>query len=183
MTSLASLEELLLESRCTLEQACTELAKIFGVRRTEVGLLCVREDVLKFLYPVELQAAGCIPLSGPAIAAKTAVTKTAELYNRFVQVPHHTVFESIKLGTSESKGDDSARIQKLMSAPILGRQDEVLGVIQISRKGPTPGAAGADFLPEDLKKLEHIARRVAILMPEILLADAKAPRRKLGFSK
>jgi hypothetical protein len=58
-----------------------------------------------------------------------------------------------------------------MSAPILGERDELLGVVQISRKGVTPGAARPDFTGEELQELERTARRVATLMPEILLTN------------
>ena len=94
-------------------------------------------------------------------------------------MPHRTVFELIKLRDPEQKNDDHPRIQKLMSAPILGKQDEVLGVVQVSRKGLSPGAAGPDFPGEELQELERAARRVATLRPEILLTDAKKPRWKL----
>jgi hypothetical protein len=183
MLDLDSLEELLLGGRCTPEQICAELAKIFSVKCTEVGLLRVEGQLLRFLYPAELQAAGCIPLSSSAVAAKTALTKQAELFNNFANIPHRSVFELIRLSGpgSGSAGDAPLTIQKLMSAPILGEDGEVLGVVQVSRKGATPGAAGPDFAASDLIKLESVARRVATLMPEILHADAKSPHRKLEF--
>ena len=51
-----------------------------------------------------------------------------------------------------------------MSAPVLSNNGEVIGVIQISRKAPRLAAAGPDFTPEDLRKLESSARTVAKLM-------------------
>lgn len=179
MTSLEALEEVLLGRNCTLDGICAEIAKLFGVRWTEVGILRLEGELLKFAYPTELQSAGCIPISGSAVAARTAITKMAELYNNFANVPHRTVFELIKLENPELKNDDHPRIQKLMSAPILGEQDEVLGVVQVSRKGISPGAAGPDFAVEELQELERIARRVATLRPEILFTHPKKPRWKL----
>jgi hypothetical protein len=179
MTSLEAIEEVLLGRNCTLDRISAELAKLFGVRCTEVGILRLEGDLLRFLYPAELQSAGRIPISGAAVAARTAATKRAELYNNFANVPHRTVFELVKLRDPEQKNDDHPRIQKLMSAPILGEQDQVLGVVQVSRKGVSPGAAGPDFTGEELQKLERTARRVATLRPEILLTDAKKPRWKL----
>jgi len=67
----------------------------------------------------------------------------------------------VKLGNT---GLDAQVIQKLMSAPILAPGGEVIGVIQISRKAPRPAAAGPDFTPDDLEKLESIAQRVGRLM-------------------
>src|SRR5208282_801628 len=179
MTNLKAIEAALVGANCTLDGICTELAKLFGVRRTEVGILRLEGELLRFTYPAELQSAGCIPISGSAVAAKTALTKTAELYNNFANVPHRNVFELIKLTDPERKDDDHPRIQKLMSAPIMGKQDEVLGVVQVSRKGASPRAAGPDFTVEELQTLESIARRVAALRPEILFANSKRPRWKL----
>jgi hypothetical protein len=166
MTNLEDIEEVLLGGTCTIERLCAELAKLFGVRSSEVGMLRVEGDLLKFLYPAELQSAGCIPLSGSAVAARTAVTKKGELFNHFANVPHRTVFELIRLKDAESGSDDNPRIQKLMSAPILGEQREVLGVVQISRKGVSPGAAGPDFTDKELQELESTARRVASFQNE-----------------
>jgi hypothetical protein len=96
MTNLEDIEEVLLGGSCTLERLCAELAKLFGVRRTEVGMLRVEGDLLRFLYPTELQSAGCIPLSGSAVAARTAVTKKGERFNNFATVAHRTVFELVR---------------------------------------------------------------------------------------
>jgi hypothetical protein len=179
MTRLGSIEELLLRSDCTLDEMCAELAKLFGVRCTEVGILRLEGELLKFAYPAELQSAGCIPVSGPGVAARTTTSKTPEIYNNFANVPHRTVFELIKLKDPELKDDDHPNIQKLMSAPILGAQNTVLGVVQVSRKGVSPGAAGPDFTHEELETLTTIGRRLAALRPEILLTNSTKPRWKL----
>ena len=54
-----------------------------------------------------------------------------------------------------------------------------MGVVQVSRKGVSPGAAGADFTDQELQELERSARRVATLRPEILLTDTNQLRRRL----
>jgi hypothetical protein len=95
------------------------------------------------------------------VAARTARTQQAELFNGFTQVKHFSIFELVKLGDS---GLDAQVIQKLMSAPILAENGEVIGVIQVSRKAPRPAAAGPDFTPDDLRKLESVARIVGRLM-------------------
>jgi GAF domain-containing protein len=179
MTSLEAIDEVLLSTSCTIDLICAELAKMFGVRSTEVGILRLEGELLTFLYPAELQAVGCIPISGTGVAARTAATKKAELYNNFATIPHRTVFELVKLKDPEIKEDEHPRIQKLMSAPVLGEENVVLGVVQVSRKGVNPGAAGPDFTGEELQYLERVARRVATLRPEILLTVPKKPRWKL----
>jgi GAF domain len=143
------------------ESICACVAKIFRVRETEVALLELVGSLLNFLYPTELRAAGAIPLTSSAVAARTARTKQADLFNGFTQVKHFSIFELVKLGDT---GLDEQVIQKLMSAPVLARNGEVIGVIQVSRKAPRPAAAGPDFTPEDLGKLESVARFVGKLM-------------------
>jgi hypothetical protein len=143
------------------ESICVCVAKIFRVEETEVALLELSGSLLNFLYPIELRAAGAIPLSSSAVAARTARTKQAEIFNGFTQVKHFSVFELVKLGKT---GLDAQVIQKLMSAPVLASNGAVIGVIQISRKAPRPAAAGPDFTPDDLRKLESVAERVGRLM-------------------
>ena len=143
---------------------CACVAKIFRVSPTEVALLELTGSMLNFLYPAELKTAGAIPLSSSAVAARTARTKQAELFNGFAGVKHFSIFELVKLG---STGLDDQVIQKLMSAPVLGGNGEVEGVIQVSRKAPRPAAAGPDFTPEDLRKLESVAEFVGALMAKI----------------
>lgn len=180
MTTLEAIDEVLLSTGCTVDLVCAELARMFAVRCTEIGILRLEGELLTFLYPAELQSVGCIPISGTGVAARTAATKQAELYNNFATIPHRTVFELVKLKDPEIKEDEHPRIQKLMSAPVLGEENAVLGVVQVSRKGVNPGAAGPDFTGEELQNLERVARRVATLRPEILLLTVpKKPRWKL----
>src|SRR5271165_3566316 len=143
------------------DSICACVAKIFRVTETEVALLELSGSLLNFLYPSELRTAGAIPLSSSAVAARTARTKEAELFNGFTQVKHFSVFELVKLGDT---GLDDQVIQKLMSVPVLAGSGEVMGVIQVSRKAPRPAAAGPDFTPDDLRKLESVARFVGTLM-------------------
>jgi len=144
----------------TPESICAAVAKIFHVRETEVALLELGGSLLNFLYPAELKTAGAIPLSSSAVAARTARTKQAELFNDFTEVKHFSIFELVKLGDT---GLDEV-IQKLMSTPVLAKNGEVIGVIQVSSKAPRPAAAGPDFTPDDLRKLKSVARLVGRLM-------------------
>src|ERR1700691_2267420 len=123
----------------TPESICACVAKIFRVTATEVALLELSGSMLNFLYPAELRTAGAIPVSSAAVAARTARTKQAELFNGFTEVKHSSIFELVKLGDT---GLDDQVIQKLMSAPVLAPNGRVEGVIQVSRKAPRPAAAG-----------------------------------------
>jgi len=149
---------------CTPESICGLIAEIFHVRETEVALLELRGSLLNFLFPAELITAGAIPLSSSAVAARTAQSGKAELFNTFTQVNHFSVFELVKLG---NQGLDAQVIQKLMSAPVLSAKGEVWGVIQVSRKAPNQNIAGPDFTPADLQKLEMAAGIVGRLMTKV----------------
>ena len=157
MNRIDELKKLVRETSCTPNQLSRTLAHVFGVRSTEVGLLFRHEYFLKFLYPVELQAAGSIPLSGSAVAARTATSKKADVFNNFARVPHRSIFETIKLRDVEAPQP----IQKLMSAPVFGPNGDVVGVLQISRKGDTPREAGADFTRADLDRLLEVAQIIS----------------------
>ena len=162
LTPLAQMEQNL--GHCTTpELACAELSKIFNVKPTEVALLRIEKEVLNFLFPVELKAAGSIPLSSAsAVAARTANTRKLELFNSFVIVQHANVFETIKLSTlGESEEPGANTIQKLMSTPVIDSKQNVIGVIQLCRKGITPDHAGADFTLADLHKLELAAKALS----------------------
>jgi hypothetical protein len=141
---------------------CQQLAKLFQVQETEIALLQLENGCLRFVVPAELQTAGSIPLSSSAtIVAHTAASKKAELYNNFPKIKHASIFETVKLTSSESLLPASPPIQKLMSAPILGLAGEVIGVLQVSRKGADLFSCGPDFTLEQLHQLEQVAQLMA----------------------
>jgi len=157
----ASVEHVLGQA-ASAQQFCAALAKLFGVRPTEVALMRLQKGLLSFLYPEQLKTAGSIPVSSSsAVAAHTASTKKTELFNAFVKVKHASIFESVKLVQPEDTDPtEQNTIQKLMSAPILDPQRKVLGVIQVCRKGYDPANAGPDFTQDDLQQLELAAKVV-----------------------
>jgi hypothetical protein len=154
-----------LAASATPEMACAAISELFRVSRAEVALLRTENDVLNFLFPAELKAAGFIPLSSAsAVAARTANSRKVELFNNFVIVQHANVFESIKLSTlGQSDKPGANTIQKLMTTPVVDPQQHVLGVVQICRKGLTQDDAGPDFTLNDLQNLETAARILAKL--------------------
>jgi hypothetical protein len=144
------------------DRVCTKLAQILRVRRSEVALLRLEKSSLRFVFPPELRSAGALPLSGTAVAARTATTRTSLLSNSFMRVRHASLFEAVRLGTvEEDRSQEQVPIQKIMSVPVVRAGKDVMGVIQISRKGLDAKAAGADFTHEDLKQLEQAAEIVA----------------------
>jgi len=140
---------------------CMVLAKIFKVQYTEVALLRLEGGLLRFIFPEHLRTTGAIPISSKAVAAHTALSKKAEIFNNFARVKHASIFETIKPGAGDSDEPmHPSPIQKLMSVPILDRGSNVVGVIQISRKALDAKFA-QDFSRDDLHDLEIAAGLMA----------------------
>jgi hypothetical protein len=159
--NIGELESMVSESPSS-DRACLKLAQILNVRRNEVALLRIDKGSLRFIYPPELRSAGVLPLSGSAVAARTATTKAPVLSNNFMRVKHVSLFEAVKLGAeAEDRSLEQMPIQKIISVPVALSDGNVLGVVQVSRKGLDPSVAGADFTNDDLKRLEQMAEVVA----------------------
>src|ERR1700730_13354157 len=76
--------------------ACMILAKVFHVQYTEVALLRLEDGLLRFIFPEHLRTSGAIPISSSAVAAHTALSKKAEIFNNFARVKHASIFEAVK---------------------------------------------------------------------------------------
>jgi hypothetical protein len=134
------------------------IARIIGVRNEEVAILAVstKWKHLHFLVPEALRNVGFIPLSSnSALAAKTVREIRPDIDNNFSAARHANIFENIKLA-----GESTAPIQKIISARIL-QDGKVIGVIQVSRKGTTPAAAGPDFTAKHLGNLLALSKPLA----------------------
>src|SRR5712664_2136797 len=148
-------------SEFSLSSVAEKIAKTLSVRKDEVAIMGVstRWRHLHFLVPEALKNVGFIPLSSnSALAARTARDSRPEIDNNFTVTRHATVFEVVKL-TSEA-------IQKILSAPILA-EGKVIGVIQISRKGASPGSSGPDFTADDLGKILALCKPLGKLLQRI----------------
>src|SRR5271163_2887230 len=158
---LSELESMVAESPSS-DRVCSKLAQVLNVRRNEVALLRLEKGSLRFIFPPELRSAGVLPLSGSAVAARTASTKTPLLSNNFMRVKHVSLFEAVKLGAgAEDRSLEQMPIQKIMSVPLISPEGNVIGVAQISRKGLDSSLAGADFSAEDMKQLEKAVEVIA----------------------
>jgi hypothetical protein len=141
-----------------------ELSRTFQVHDDEIAIFRLQNSQLKFVFPVRLSTVGMIPLNHTnSVAARTANTRRPEIINNLPQMKHASVFEAVPI-ESRTRGPQPATsaiaIQKMMSVPVLGPAG-VLGVIQLSRKGVSPKAAGLDFQPTDLQKLVNAAHALA----------------------
>src|SRR5215469_811426 len=138
-----------------------KIAKSLGVKTDEVAILGIstRWRHLHFLVPQALKHVGFIPLSSTsALAARTVRDNRPEINNNFSMVRHATVFEGVKAATTTGE-----TIQKIISAPIPC-DEKVVGVMQISRKGPTATDAGPDFTSDDLAKVLGLCRPLGKLV-------------------
>ncbi len=157
----SELESMLSQSPSS-DRVCLKLARILRVRGSEVALLRLEKGSLRFVFPPELRSAGVLPLTGSAVAARTAATRTPLLSNSFMRVRHVSLFEAVKLGAEvEDRSQEQMPIQKIMSVPVATSEGNVMGVVQVSRKGLDASLAGADFTGEDLKQLEQAAEILA----------------------
>jgi hypothetical protein len=158
---IGELENMVLEAPSS-DRACLKLAQILNVRRNEVALMRIDKGSLRFVYPPELRSAGVLPLSGSAVAARTASTRAPLLSNAFMRVKHVALFEAVKMGAEvEDRSLEQMPIQKIMSVPVAVSDGNVMGVVQVSRKGLDPAVAGLDFTNDDLKQLEEMAEILA----------------------
>jgi hypothetical protein len=145
-----------------------EISRSFGVHDDEVAIFKLEQSQLRFMYPPSLSKVGMIPLNHTSsVAARTANTKRPEALNNFAQMRHASVFEAVPVDskTRSSKPDQKPEkiamaIQKMMSVPVVGPSG-VVGVIQVSRKGTSPQAAGPDFQQMDLQRLVAAASALA----------------------
>ena len=84
-----------------------------------------------------------LPLTGSAVAARTAATRTPLLSNSFMRVRHASLFEAVKVsGEEEDRSQDQMPIQKIISVPVARAGEPVMGVVQVSRKGLDVKAGG-----------------------------------------
>jgi len=151
-----------------------QISNGFKAKKDEVAILRLSPDgkVLNFLFPIRLAVVGAIPVTTEhSLAAKTIRQKQGELVNDFAAYKHPTVFEAIKLSEQEK----ATPIQKIMSSPMIV-DGNVMGVIQISRKGYPGEKVGPDFTPADLDKLGTVGTILGKFLAAFPPAPLASPR-------
>jgi hypothetical protein len=146
------------------EKIAGVLAAQFNVQPDEVSILRVEAEGLVFIHPAKLHNVGRILINNSSSAAvRTLNTRRPEIMNNFTKTKHTTFFEMVDISGEQAgpkMGREHQTIQKLMSAPVIAA-GKVVGVIQVSRKGPTLIGAGQDFVGADLQKLVGMAGTLA----------------------
>ncbi len=142
-----------------------ELASDFLVRalakNTESGLVAVLkveadDQQLTFAFPEHLAVGNFLPIDRDSFAGKVVLSKSPLIENQVAKEPHKDFFERIP-----GNGGPILPIQKMVAAPLVNREGEVFGVVEVSRTGPTRDAAGEDFTPRDGQNLETTCRAFA----------------------
>jgi hypothetical protein len=129
----------------------------FACKPDEVAILIQTTDNrhLRFVAPRKFTDLGTIPITKrDSIAVAVFGRKAGEAMNNVPMVKHVSFFESVKIK------DRVLPIQKMVTVPILYKGTPI-GVAQISRKGETPAAAGADFTSADVKKAQEFFEGLA----------------------
>jgi GAF domain len=146
------------------EKIAAALAARFHVQPDEVAILRVEAESLVFIHPANLHNVERIPINNSSsVAVRTLNTRRPEIMNNFTKTKHTTFFEVVDVGDKQAGpklGREYQTVQKLMSAPVIAA-GKVVGVIQVSRKGPTLIGAGPDFVGADLQKLVGLAGTLA----------------------
>lgn len=150
----------------TLELAAAFLVKALA-RDVEMGQAAIlrrdrKLDLLTFAYPLHLSHGNAIPVDRNSIAGRIVLSKVALIENNVPDEPHKAFFERIP----DTEGRVRA-IQKMVAAPLLDRNGEAIGVIEVSRTGGTAAESGPDFTSRDGDNLTTTCRAFAPLLARL----------------
>lgn len=151
MASRASEEE-------RMSAAVQALCQIYKVKPGEVAFFSYSPESksLAFRWPLRLAKSGTIPLSSAdALISRTVQEKKGFINNHFASARHVAIFEQIR--TDPDASEAPKPIQKIMSVP-LWKGEEIIGVLQVCRKGADQQLAGSDFGKGELVALTELAR-------------------------
>ncbi len=148
----------------------TSVAQAFSVQKDEVAILLLKDHglMLRFAYPIELyeNKANAFPINTRSITADVLRARKGRIDNDVALIVHLNVYERIRL-----KEVGPFEIQKMISAPLMLPGGEILGVMQVCRKGETMREAGPDFSPSDLSKLNDLVQWVAPYIQSVIPAN------------
>ncbi|MEN8152866.1 MAG: GAF domain-containing protein [Acidobacteriota bacterium] len=149
--------------------AINEIAKFymdnFNLSKEEIAILLVNRGrtVLSFAHPPYLVDAGMIPVNlSEAIASRVFRTGKGFIDNNLQQQRHLFIFESIK-----TPDDKILPIWKMIGARI-SHEEDIIGVIEISKRSANFTDVGEDFTISDLQFVEDSIKKVTPLLTEVL---------------
>lgn len=130
-----------------------EIAEYLSLEVDEVAILALSSDreSLRFLAPRGLYNSGStFPVSTGSVAGSVIVYKKPSIENDMSHVKNLHFFERIKTGERKP-----LPIQKMVSVPVVHGKD-VLGIVQVCRKGATLQDAGGDFVAQDIQAMQDL---------------------------
>ncbi len=161
-------EGLLLEKTC--EALADFICQRMGICAECVAILLLKDagKVLRFAHPPELYKgqSNFFPVNRNNIAGQVVLSERGNIENNLTRVPHFGIYEQAKV-----KGKAPKPIQKMVTAPLITPDKNILGAIQISKRGQTPQEAGPDFAPADLGKLSQICQVAAAFLKKAIPQD------------
>ena len=116
---------------------------------------------LIFAYPEHLARGNTLPIDRNSFAGQVVLQKAILLQNNVPAEPHKDFFERIPDPDGEVRA-----IQKMIASPLLGREGEVIGVVEVSRTGRESAGRDADFTQQDTVNLEKSCRVFAPFIAE-----------------
>lgn len=137
----------------------------FKLSSEEIAILLANREktVLSFAHPLYLVNAGMIPVNiSEAIASRIYRTGKGFIDNNLQQQRHLFIFESIK-----TPDDKILPIWKMIAARISA-DENILGVVEISKRSQNFNDAGEDFIISDLQFLEDSIKQITPVLMDVL---------------
>ncbi len=130
-------------------------AALAGGRSGQTAILMVDPDLeqLTFAYPEHLARGNTLPIDRNSFAGQVVLQRAVLLQNNVPDEPHKDFFERIPDPAGEVRP-----IQKMIASPLFGREDKVIGVVEVSRTGRESVGQQANFTPQDVTNLEKSCR-------------------------
>jgi hypothetical protein len=136
-----------------------------GLNPYEVAIFLANKEktILSFACPEYLVNSGMIPISSTEAQTSTIFRSGRTIIdNKFQQQRHMGIFEIIR--TPEGS---YLPLFKMMGTSIIF-EEEILGVIEISRRAKTEDDAGEDFTPNNAVFLEKTIKILAPFIKKIM---------------
>lgn len=132
------------------------VSQTLNVKQDEIAILLLTstQSTLKFIWPPPLfDSNAALPADyQSAFASSVLKTMKGKVDNKVSESKHLKFFENVKgLETS------GIPIQKMIGVPLI-HEGKGVGVLEVSRKGKSPEAAGPNFTAEDGQKLVALAK-------------------------
>lgn len=142
------------------------VSKAVSVKSDEVAMLLLTTsgNTMKFIWPPPLfESNAALPAEYQnAFASSVLKTMKGKVDNKVSESKHLKFFENVK--GMETSG---VPIQKMIAVPMVFEQ-KAIGVLEVSRKGNNPDAAGPNFTPEDGQKLVGLVKEFVPPLVELI---------------